>query len=551
MTSTTSFSSRSHSRPKCFLICILLVSLPFLLFLLFEKQKRVTKTIEMDLKPRPRPRPTWFDVIAKGLNNKKKIKVGLVNIDAREDGRVYEQLDSLHPQVESVFVEFDHVDGNLKWEEIFPTWIDEDRKWGEPKCPNIPMPKLESFEDLNVVVAKVPCGEKKGVRDVFGLQVNLVVANLAVRSGWVEKMESNHRNVYVVFVGSCGPMEEIFRCEDLLTHEQQHWLYKPDLWTLKHQSLMPLGSCQIAPHYAKTGKEAWRNLFGEAKLAYVSVLHSSEAYVCGAIALAQSILQANTTFDLLLLVDKSIAPQSITALKAAGWKIQRIKRILSPFAEKDAYNQWNYSKLRLWQLTSYDKIIFVDSDLLLFDNLDHLFAYPQLSAAPNEEVLFNSGLMVIEPSQCMFQNMMNKIFKVRSYNGGDQGFLNEIFTWWHRLPTKVNMLKCFHGEDGKREVPDDVSGIHYLGLKPWMCYRDYDCNWDRHDHHIFASDSAHKKWWQVYDAMPKELQSYCGLTQKMNDRIVKWRRIARNSSFSDHHWKIKVEDPRRGDYHSD
>ncbi|WVY93130.1 hypothetical protein V8G54_032218 [Vigna mungo] len=459
------------------------MSIPFMVFIVLEKHDRMmNKTTEVDPKSRPRQRPTWFDVIAKGFN-KKKVKVGVVNIDARD-----EELLSLESEMESVFVDFDHVDGNLKWEEIFPEWIDENGK-----CPNIPMPKLENFEDLNAVVAKVPCG----VRDVFRLQVNLVVANLAVRSGWVNKMENHHRNVN-----------------------------------------------------GFAGKEVWRNFFSVPKVAYVSVLHSSEAYVCGAIALAQSILRANTTFpnDLLLLVDKSIGPKSITGLKAAGWKIQRIKRILSPFAKRGAYNKWNYSKLRIWELTNYDKIIYIDSDLVLLKNLDHLFVYPQLSAAPNHKVLFNSGLMVIEPSQCMFQQMMNKTFKVRSYNGGEQGFLNEIFTWWHRLPTKVNLLKGFQKEDESHEVP---YAIHYLGLKPWMCYRDYDCNWDMQDRHIFASDSAHRRWWQVYDAMPEELQSYCGLTEKMNERIVKWRRIARNSSLSDGHWKIKVKDPRKGSYHSD
>jgi len=242
-----SFSSRSHPRLKLFLICMLLVSLLFLVFIVSEKHKKMNKIVEVDRKPRPRP--TWFDVIAKGFKNKKKMKVGIVNIDAKEDGDVYEELKSLEAQVESVFVDFDSVDGNLTWEEIFPEWIDESGKRGEAKCPNIPMPKLENFEDLHVVVAKVPCG----VRDVFRLQVNLVVANLAVRSGWVNKMESHHRNVYVVFVGSCGPMEEIFMCDNLLRHEQQYWVYKPDLWTLKQKTLMPVGSCQIASHYAKRG----------------------------------------------------------------------------------------------------------------------------------------------------------------------------------------------------------------------------------------------------------------------------------------------------------
>ncbi|KAL5156000.1 putative UDP-glucuronate:xylan alpha-glucuronosyltransferase 4 [Glycine soja] len=553
MASNKSSPSRSHSRIKRFLICLVLMSLPLLFFVLSEKQKRVTKMLEVD--PKPRPRPAWFDVIAKGIiNNKKKIKVGLVNIDARVDGSIFEQLDTLDSQVETISIDFDHVDKNLKWEDIFPEWIDENGKWGQPKCPNLPMPALQNYGDLNVVVAKVPCG----IRDVFRLQVNLVVANLAVESGWVTKMESDHRKVHVVFVGSCGPMVEIFRCDDLLMHRPEYWVYRPDLRRLKHQTLMPLGSCQIAPGYAETGKEAWRidvALTRVPKLAYVTVLHSSEAYVCGAIALAQSILGTQTMFietDLVLLADNSIGPQSTAGLKAAGWKIKRIQRILSPFAKKGAYNQWNYSKLRMWQLTTYDKIIFIDSDLLVLRSIHHLFVLPQLSAAPNEKTLFNSGLMVIEPSQCMFQKMMNVTSKVRSYNGGDQGFLNEIFTWWHRLPAKVNQLKTFPSSGhGMHELPDDVYAVHYLGLKPWMCYRDYDCNWDMQDRHVFASDSAHRRWWQVYDAMPKELQAYCGLTEKMNERIVKWRRIARNASFSDGHWKIKVQDPRRGNYYSD
>lgn len=282
--------------------------------------------------------------------------------------------------------------------------------------------------------------------------------------------------------------------------------------------------------------------------AYVTVLHSSEAYVCGAIALAQSIIQKNSTRDLVLLHDKSISGKSLRGLRAAGWKTKWISRIRSPFAKKDSYNEWNYSKLRVWQLTEYDKIIFIDSDLLVLKNIDEFFFYPELSAAGNDKVLFNSGVMVIEPSLCKFEDMMLKSFKVSSYNGGDQGFLNEVFTWWHRLPKRINHLKVFSKQDDKEhQVGDGLYAIHYLGLKPWMCYKDYDCNWDMVSRHVFASDSAHKKWWQVYDAMPKKLQQYCALTKHMDKRIKKWRRIAENASLANGHWKIKPKDPRQ--YH--
>lgn len=550
--------SHSTSKQRCFFILLVLVSLPFLLFVLSIKYQK------FDV--HENTKPSWFEVIAQDFKSKTKIKIGLVNINPISIGK---QLDVNRSRVDIVPIHFDRVGENLKWSDFFPEWIDEEGKRDEPKCPNMPMPNLTNYKDLDVVMAMVPCGEgsmeEKGIRDLFRLQVNLVVANLVVENKWKEKWESNGKDMYIVFVGSCGPMVEIFRCDDLLIHQGEYWVYKPDLKRLKQKTLMPVGSCQISPGYAVTGNEIWRsylsslssnNIMQVTKLAYVTVLHSSEAYVCGAIALAQSILLTGKNkyifqpIDLVLLADDSIGPKSMKGLRAAGWKIKRIQRIESPFAKKDAYNRWNYSKLRIWQLTMYDKIIFIDSDFLVLKNIDNFFFYPQLSAAPNEDVIFNSGLIVVEPSQCMFESMMNKTSKVKPYNGGDQGFLNEVFTWWHRLPSKLNYMKSFKqvGNNHKHEIPNDVHTIHYLGLKPWMCYRDYDCNWDMQGYDIFASDSANEVWWKVYDTMPKHLQSYCSLTKKSNERIVKNRKIARNASFSDGHWRIEVKDPRKFRY---
>lgn len=316
------------------------------------------------------------------------------------------------------------------------------------------------------------------------------------------------------------------------------------------------------------GKEIWRNYMkdednnsssiSESRMAYVTILHSSESYVCGAIALAQSILKTHKhnlkpNTDLLILVDNSIGAKSIKGLKSAGWKIKRIQRILNPFAQKNSYNQWNYSKLRIWQLIQYDKVIFIDSDLLLLKHIHDFSVYPQLSASPNHGSIFNSGLMIIEPSLCMFEHLMRKTFEIKPYNGGDQGFLNEVFTWWHRLPKSMNFLKYnspVTEKDwvGLNIVSNDVHAVHYLGYKPWMCYKDYDCNWDSKSHHVFASDLAHRIWWEIYEEMPKDLQVYCGLTKKMDQKLMKLRDKARNASLADGHWKIQIKDSRREHY---
>ncbi|GFP80861.1 putative UDP-glucuronate:xylan alpha-glucuronosyltransferase 5 [Phtheirospermum japonicum] len=391
------------------------------------------------------------------------------------------------------------------------------------------MPRFEDYQDLDVVVASVDrCGDGES-KNVFRLQVNLVVANLLVRSG-----RKDDRPVYAVFVGGCSPMWEIFRCDDLLWNEGNAWVYKPELTRIQKLMLMPFGPCQFVPPFSHFGdQDLWTRLnhittqfnHQHPKDAYVTVLHTSEDYVCGAIVLAQSILQSNTTKDLILLADDNISPPSLEALRAAGWQTKRIERIRSPYSKQNTYNEWNYSKLRIWQLTQYEKLIFIDADLLVNKNIDQFFVYPQLTAAGNyQKHFFNSGLMLVEPSRCTFETLMEKMMVVESYNGGDQGFLNEMYAWWHRLPALTNYLKVFVDVNDHLHYVNkkDVFAVHYTGLKPWKCEdEESDCNWDVLKFHRYASNSAHKMWWKVYKSMPEDLRDYCSLYRGKNNETYR------------------------------
>lgn len=98
----------------------------------------------------------------------------------------------------------------------------------------------------------------------------------------------------------------------------------------------------------------------------------------------------SSTRDLIILVDVTIRK----GLEASRWKVGTIKRTRNPKAEQNAYNGWNYSKFRLWQLTDYDKIIFIDVDPLILRNIDFLFSMPEITTTGNNATLFNSGVMV-------------------------------------------------------------------------------------------------------------------------------------------------------------
>ncbi|MED6114264.1 UDP-glucuronate:xylan alpha-glucuronosyltransferase 2 [Stylosanthes scabra] len=505
-------------------------------------------------------KPSFLDEIMG--NNKKGVKkkiIGMVNFDEEEDD-LSEWKKNMQEEGMIIPIQFEKVSSQFNWTDLFPEWIDEEEESDVPFCPEIPMPDFNVYEDMDLIVAKLPCNMNPNWgRNVYRLQVHLIVANLAVK-----KLKKTSSSTKVVLLSKCRPMLEIFRCNDLVKNDGDWWYYQPDLKRLEQKLSLPVGSCKLALPLWEQGidkvydtSKIQKTVAKKAKIkreAYATVLHSSDEYVCGAIMLAQSLLRTGTKRDLILLLDDSISMAKRRALSASGWKIRIITRIRNPKAEKGTYNEYNYSKFRLWQLTDYDKVVFIDADIVVLRNMDVLFHFPQMSATGNDQSIFNSGIMVIEPSNCTFNVLMESRYDVVSYNGGDQGFLNEIFVWWHRLPRRVNYLKNFWAnttiEASKKNhlfgaEPPKLYSIHYLGLKPWYCYRDYDCNWDVEDQRVYASDVAHHKWWKLHDQMHPKLQRMCRLTKRRRTFLNWERRRASKLGLPDQHWKINITDPRR------
>ncbi|XP_028554347.1 UDP-glucuronate:xylan alpha-glucuronosyltransferase 1 [Dendrobium catenatum] len=405
------------------------------------------------------------------------------------------------------------------------------------------VPRRSQF---GLVAVKLPCNRTGNwTRDIARLHLQHAAAKLSVDS------KEGHDPALVLLVTDCLPIPNLFSCKHLVARKGNIWLYKPNLQVLMQKLKFPIGSCELSLPFEHKVRPSSTNAHREA---YATILHSEDEYVCGAIAAAQSIRLTGSTRDLIILVDETISSHYKNGLEAAGWKIKKIRRIRNPKAMKDAYNEWNYSKFRLWQLTEYNKIIFIDADLLVLRNIDFLFTMPEISATGNNGTLFNSGVMVIEPSNCTFKLLMEHINDIKSYNGGDQGYLNEIFTWWHRIPRHMNFLKHFWiGDDGEEKAkktslfgaePPVLYVLHYLGFKPWLCFRDYDCNWNVDFMQEFASDVAHQKWWRVHDSMPKKLQKFCLLSTQRKAALEWDRRQAEKANYSDGHWKRNVTDAR-------
>ncbi|PSS30278.1 UDP-glucuronate:xylan alpha-glucuronosyltransferase [Actinidia chinensis var. chinensis] len=485
----------------------------------------------------------WDEIskVIQTVSDKNKVQeIGLLNFNKRENNH-WKQL---IPNVEQIVLNLDYVDKNVTWDSLYPEWIDEEQEEEVPICPSFPKIELPR-KRLDLIAVKLPCRDGENwARDLARLHLQLAAAGLATAS-------KGYHPVHLLFVTKCFPIPNLFTCKELVLREGNTWLYKPNLNVLREKLQLPVGSCELALPFEPKEHGYSGNMHREA---YATILHSGDVYVCGAIAAAQSIRMAGSTRDLVILVDKTITGYHRSGLEAAGWKVQEIQRIRNPKAEKDSYNEWNYSKFRLWQLTDYDKIIFIDADMLVLRNIDFLFSMPEISATGNDATLFNSGVMVVEPSNCTYQLLMDQIHKIESYNGGDQGYLNEIFTWWHRIPKHMNFLKHFWDEkdEDERDVKTRLFGaeppvlyvLHYLGLKPWLCFQDYDCNWNVDILQEFASDVAHEKWWKVHDSMSELLQQFCLL--KTNQKAqLQWDRMqAEKGNYTDRHWMIKIRDRR-------
>lgn len=68
-----------------------------------------------------------------------------------------------------------------------------------------------------------------------------------------------------------------------------------------------------------------------------------------------------------------------------------------------------FSKLRVWSLIEYEKVLFLDADVMVLKNLDHLFQEPEFTAAlswncgnARDTKVISGGFWLLQPSMDTF-----------------------------------------------------------------------------------------------------------------------------------------------------
>ena len=238
--------------------------------------------------------------------------------------------------------------------------------------------------------------------------------------------------------------------------------------------------------------------------AYVTMLYTihGEMYVegfeIGVRVLGQSLRESKTTYDYVVLCTDDVPQKVKDVLKKDGWIVKTLNKLpLTP-----RFNE-NIFKLNIWQLKEYRRIVFIDADAIVVRNVDELFRCGAFCATFRHSDLFNSGVMVVEPSVPDLNQMLKAMNNISGTwfhkTFGDQMVLNFHFkdlkkaTMFDptldeyqskpmRLATGYNAdVGVYYLSNGWTISSKDLKIIHYtMGIvKPmiWWTYPLFDLNW--------------------------------------------------------------------------
>ncbi|PPS00318.1 hypothetical protein GOBAR_AA20349 [Gossypium barbadense] len=140
------------------------------------------------------------------------------------------------------------------------------------------------------------------------------------------------------------------------------------------------------------------------KQAYVTLLYGDE-FLLGVRVLGKSIRDTGSTKDM-----------------ADGWIVENISLLVNPNHVRPKRFWGVYTKLKIINMTNYKK------DTIVVKSIEDLFKCEKFCANLKHSERLNSGVMVVEPSEAVFNDMMSKVNTLPSYTGGDQGFLNSYYS---------------------------------------------------------------------------------------------------------------------------
>merc|ERR1719263_1620695 len=165
---------------------------------------------------------------------------------------------------------------------------------------------------------------------------------------------------------------------------------------------------------------SWLSAPRRSNEAIATLLTTTNAdYLRGALVLGSSIRSFDAERDMLILVTPLVPVEWRSALSVAGWRVVEVAELNEFWFGKseecskydgDQAERWGHmaTKLRLWQMTQYERIMYLDADTVLTGPVDATFKSVKgfAAEAPRHHAYFNAGVLLLSPSQVVFDELM-------------------------------------------------------------------------------------------------------------------------------------------------
>lgn len=269
--------------------------------------------------------------------------------------------------------------------------------------------------------------------------------------------------------------------------------------------------------------------------AYVTFLAGDGDYIKGVVGLAKGLRKVNSKYPLVVAILPDVPEDHRKILKSQGCVVREIEPVYPPDNQTRfamAYYVINYSKLRIWEFVEYRKMIYLDGDIQVFGNIDHLFDLADnyfyavmdcfcektWSHTPQYQIgycqqcpdkvqwpsdfgskpplYFNAGMFVYEPNLATYRDLLQSVRVTTPTSFAEQDFLNMYFKDKYKpIPNIYNLVLAMLWRHPENVDVDKVQVVHYCaaGSKPWR-FTGKEQNMDREDIKILV-----KKWWDIYE----------------------------------------------------
>ncbi len=248
--------------------------------------------------------------------------------------------------------------------------------------------------------------------------------------------------------------------------------------------------------------------------AWVTLL-TQPSYLMGVRTLRASLAASGSLVPLVVMVTEGIDDQSRQVLTDEGCLLRDVDPVRPAGGSPDSYANARFAevwtKLAAWSLTEFERVVFLDADMLVTQNMDELFtlelapgtiaachacrcnpnriaSYPQswtpencfytygrggdhaAEPVPTDSYL-NGGFLVLSPDEAVLGQILAELATVDDlsrYPFAEQDFLNDFYRdRWQALPYVYNALKTLPHQHPAVWDAASVKNIHYIIDKPW------------------------------------------------------------------------------------